>query len=101
VDFGPLRADVALSRLGEGGPWVQNLPTPRSGNVAGSWLGVVSSDFFVLAYPTRPGRVYTVEYKDDVDAVAWTSLPSREGSGLEQAVEQPLQARRFFRIFEE
>jgi hypothetical protein len=100
LTYGPQAPDTALSRLGCGGPWVASAPTPRMGNVTGLWRTLVLSNQFFLAFPTRPGRTYTVERKNDLSE-AWTALPPLNGLGLEQAVQTPLVPRRFFRVREE
>jgi hypothetical protein len=100
LSYGPQTADTALARLGCGGPWVASTPTPSAGNVSGSWRGLVQPGSFLLAFPTRAGRNYTVQYTSNLGG-AWTSLPSVRSVGLEQAVQMPLGVRRFFRVREE
>jgi hypothetical protein len=80
---------------------VRNVPTPRAANVVGPWQSLVQSNTFLLAYPTRAGSTYTVEYKDRLNASGWTALPPAPGIGLEQTVQQPLGASRFFRVREQ
>jgi hypothetical protein len=101
VTFGPQSNNVALARLGCGGPWVPNAPTPRAGNVPGPWRGLVRSNSFLLAYPTRLGANYTVEFKDNLNGGGWSPTPTAAGLGLEQTVEVPLGPRRFFRVREQ
>jgi hypothetical protein len=102
VAYGPQAQNVALSRLGCGGPWVSNIPTPRAGNVAGVWKAVVDGDSFLLAYPTLSGRRYIVEYNNTLRTNGWTPiLPSQQGLGAEQTIRQPLQSRRFYRVREQ
>lgn len=101
MTFGPLGTDTALARLGCGGPWVTGPPTPRLGNVAGIWRGLVISNEFLLAFPTRAGATYRVEQADAVDAAEWTPLPPMRSLGLELTVRQPLGPARFYRVREE
>jgi len=101
VDFGPQAQDIALARLGCAGPWVKSVPTPRAANVPGPWRALVQSNTFLLAYPTRAGSSYTVEFKDQLNAAGWTVLPAVQGIGLEQTVQQPLGPNRFYRVREQ
>jgi hypothetical protein len=93
--------NISWARLGCGGSWVPSTPTPREGNVSGSWRTLVRSNNFVLAFPTRAGANYTVQFKDDLKSVESTSLPAALGLGLEQIVEVPVGTTRFFRVREE
>ncbi len=99
--YGPQGPDTSLARLGCGGPWAPSLPTPRAANVAGPWRALVQSNSFLLAYPTRSGRTYTVEYNDHLGANDWIALPAQPGLGLEQTVQTPFGAQRFIRVREE
>jgi hypothetical protein len=101
IDFGPQKADTALARLGCAGPWLPSVPTPATGNVAGTFRGLVLSNDFLFAYPTQQGRTYRVEYKDRLNALGWTTLPPVVGNGLEQVVSQPVQPSRFYRVREQ
>ncbi len=101
VTYGPQSANSALARLGEGGPWITGAPTPRAGNVEGQWRSIVDPVNFLLAFPTRAGRTYTVQYRDELGGAPWVSLPPVRSVGIEQAVQTPLAARRFFRVREE
>jgi len=101
VSFGSQTQNVAWARMGCGGPWMASTPTPRAGNVAGAWRGIVRPDNFLFAYPTRAGANYTVEFKDDLNAPFWSTASTATGLGLEQVVEVPLGAQRFFRVREE
>lgn len=101
VTYGPQSANSALARLGQGGPWIPGAPTPRAGNVEGLWRSIVDPVNFLLAFPTRAGRTYTVQYRDDLGGAPWVSLPPVRSVGIEQAVQTPLAARRFFRVREE
>ena len=100
VRFGPQVENVAVARLGCGGPWVASTPTPRVSNVSGPWRGVVRANTFLLAFPTRLGASYTVEFKDNLKVTNWTPMPTSAGSGLEQTVEGPLGRQQFFRVRE-
>ena len=101
VTYGPQSANSALARLGQGGPWIVGSPTPRAGNVEGLWRSIVDPVNFLLAFPTRAGRTYTVQYRDELGGAPWVSLPPVRSVGIEQAVQSPLAARRFFRVREE
>jgi hypothetical protein len=100
VSFAAQASDVAYARLGRAGPWRKVPPTPRSLNVPGTWLGLVDpqTQTFTLAYPTVAGELYTVEYADSLNASSWTAAPTMIGDGLEQAIDQPLVGKRFFRV---
>ena len=101
MTYGPQLQDVAFSRLGCGGPWASNIPTPRGPNVAAAWKALVDSGTFVLAYPTRAGRSYIVEYNNSLSGTGWTQLPGVQGTGIEQTIRQPFQGRRFYRVREQ
>jgi hypothetical protein len=101
VSFGPQGTNVAWARLGCGGPWVTSTPTPRAANIASPWRGILRSNSFLFAFLTRSGANYTVEFKDDLNAPFWNPTPTTTGIGLEQTVEVPLGAQRFFRVREE
>jgi hypothetical protein len=100
VTFGTQANDVAWARLGCGGPWWSTTPTPGSNNVAGSWIGLVSSNRtdFSLVIPTTTNRTYTVEFTDSLDPAAWTALPAFAGDGIEQVVTRPMVDHRFYRV---
>ena len=101
MTYGLQSPDTAFARLGCAGPWLAGPPTPRLGNITTAWRSLVQSDNFLLGFPTRPGRTYTVQYKDDLGAGTWQSLAPVRGIGLEQTVQGPLGTRRFFRVREE
>jgi hypothetical protein len=101
LQFPSQPADTSLARLGCGGPWVASVPTPRAANVVGSYRTLVQSNTFLLAYPTQPGRTYTVEYKNSLTTPSWTPAPAAQGIGLEQTIQQPLTTNRFFRVREQ
>jgi hypothetical protein len=100
VAFGPQQTDVALARLGCGGPWRSTTPTPRTGNIAASWLGVPSADgsTFTLAFPTTTNGSYLVQFADSLSPLSWQSLPAIPGNGLEKTVTQPSVSQRFYRV---
>jgi len=101
VTYGPMPRNTALARLGASGPWVTTTPTPLAGNVAGIWQGVVDADAFILGFPTRPGRIYTVESKDVLTPAAWTTRQRTRGDGLEQTLRDQMGPKRFFRVRDE
>jgi hypothetical protein len=98
IVFGPQVNDVAYARLGCGGPWIKNIPTPRMGNVPGAWMGLVTNGIFTFAFPTTTNQIYVVEYADVVNAPAWIPLPPIPGDGIEKTVLQPLGGHRFYRV---
>jgi len=75
-------------------------PTPRMGNVRVPWRTVVQSNSFILAWPTRVGRSYTVESRNDLSQPGWQARPPVPSTGLEMSVQDLLGARRFFRVLE-
>jgi hypothetical protein len=99
VSFGRQTADTGLSRLGPGGVWVEGTPTPRSANVARQWRGVIKDNRFILAYPTRIGKTYVVEHKENLTD-SWTTMPPTAGTGIELTIDQPILTTRFFRVRE-
>ena len=100
LTYGPQTRNVALARLGRGGPWMPAVPTPRSGNLAVPWKSFLQTNAFTLAYPTRNDRTYIVEFTDNLGS-NWISLPPTRGLGVEQTITQSLQPRRFFRVREQ
>ena len=100
VGFGPQQTDMALARLGCGGPWQNSTPTPRAANVPGTWLGLVSSNraSFTFVFTTTTNATYIVEHTDSLNAPVWTPLPPVRGDGIEKTVTQPLAQRRFYRV---
>jgi hypothetical protein len=100
VTFGAQSNDVAWARLGCGGPWWTTTPTPGSNNVAGSWLGLVSSNRteFSLVFPTATNRTYTVEFTDSIGPSGWTALLPIAGDGIERVVTRPMADHRFYRV---
>ncbi len=100
IAFGAQQADVALARLGSGGPWRSTAPTPGACNVPGAWLGLVSANrnAFTLAFPTTTNATYVVEYAASPASPVWQSLPPIRGDGIEKVVTQPVANRRFYRV---
>jgi hypothetical protein len=99
VDFGAQTDDLSWARLGCSGEFRRTTPTPRSGNMVESWLGLVSPDrtLFTLVFPTQLSRRYTVEYTDSLGA-PWQTLAQYVGTGVEQLVYDETGARRFYRV---
>lgn len=86
-------------RHGDGYPWSANPPTPSDRNINGLYKSLVQSNTFPLAFPTRNDRTPIIQYADNL-GTHWVSLPPVSGLGVEQALTQPLQPRRFFRVRE-
>jgi hypothetical protein len=101
VTFGKQTQDVALARLGARGPWIPNTPTPRAGNVIGSWQSLVQSNTFILAFPTGLGRTYTVESKGSLNEGSWRQSAPATGTGVEMTVREALQPQLFLRVREQ
>ncbi len=101
IVFGPQSNDVAYARLGCGGPWINNTPTPRAENVPGAWMGLVQTNgTFTFAFRTTLGKTYVVEQADSVNAPSWTALAPIPGDGIEKTLTQPLGRQRFYRVRE-
>ena len=100
INFGSQDYDTALARIGAGGAWRTQLPTPRAPNVPGTWLGLVSANVteFTLVFPTTTNATYVVEHAGSLNAPAWTPLPPIPGDGLERRVTQPVSQERFYRV---
>jgi hypothetical protein len=98
LTYGAMPRNTALARLGCGGPWVSNTPTPRAANVAGAWKGLVDGSSFLFAYPTMPGHTYTVESSDALTPPNWGPRQQTSGNGVEQTLREPLAPKRFFRV---
>jgi hypothetical protein len=99
VVFGAQTNDVAWARLGRSGTWRRSVPTPRTANVPGTWLGLVETNgAFTLAFPTSPNVAYTIEQTDSLNPPGWTPLPAVQGDGLEKVITQPMTHHRFFRV---
>jgi len=58
---------------------------------------------FVLSFETQPGKTYTLEYTDSLNAPNWQSLPSVAGNGSIRTVTTPAgdSGERFYRVREE
>jgi hypothetical protein len=101
VTFAAQAADRALARLGSGGPWNLQTPTPEAPNVPGSWTGVWSPDrtLFTFVFPTAIGAQYIVEHADSLTSPTWTAWPAMAGNGLEQTVDHAAAtSEQFFRV---
>ena len=100
ISFGPQQTDIALARVGCGGPWQSIAATPNSPNTPGGWLGLVSTNHttFTFVFATTTNATYIVEYTDSLNTPAWTGLAPVRGDGTEKSVTQPLGQRRFYRV---
>lgn len=102
VAYGAMPRNTALARLGGGGPWVANIPTPLAPNVAGTWQSLIDSGSFLLAFPTQLGHTYTVESQNALSQTGeWTRRMQRPGNGLEQTIRENLVPQRYFRVREQ
>ncbi|HUR44521.1 MAG TPA: hypothetical protein VMZ27_01500, partial [Candidatus Saccharimonadales bacterium] len=91
--------DVALARLGVGGPWRATTPTPGTANIARTWDALLQPDgTIILGFPTLTGSSYVVEYKDDLKTGPWSSMAPMAGDGIEKTITEPLESRRFYRV---
>ncbi len=98
VSYGPQTRDVALSRLGKGGPLVANQPTPRAGNVTGPWQAFRTPTGVVFAFSTRAGTVTTIEGKATLEDENWTVIQSESSVGVEAILPDSLQPTLFLRV---
>jgi hypothetical protein len=98
--YGPQVADVALSRLGPGGLFVANTPTPRSVNVVGPWQAFKTPSFIHFAFPTRAGSTYVVEGKASLDDPDWIQISEQTSVGAELVVSDTMQPSLFLRVRE-
>jgi hypothetical protein len=99
VKFGAQGRDKAWARLGVSGPWRSAEPTPALPNLVNTWAGLPQPDgTFTFGYSTQPGFRFTVEFADAIDSSTWVALPSVVGTGAEQSVTQPMNAKRFYRV---
>jgi hypothetical protein len=99
VAFGPQVTDVALARLGAGGPWRKTTPTPGTGNIARAWDALVQTNGYItIGFPSASGFSYVVEYKDQLIGGSWTSMPPIRGDGIEKTITEPIESRRFYRV---
>ena len=103
VAFGPQNTNAAFARIGCGGPWRTQAPTPRGQNVPGNWLGFVSTKpgRFTLAFPTERDKSYLVEYTDSLFPPQWTALPPVPGDGIEKTITQLIKKQRYYRVSSE
>jgi len=59
----------------------------------------VSAGNLVLYFGTQPGFNYTVQWKTDLTAAAWTALSTVAGDGTTKSLSDPMTgARRFYRL---
>jgi len=60
----------------------------------------ISNNLFYADVPTRPGRVYALEFKAALGDNLWTSLPLTAGSGnpLRLLDPTPVTGQRFYRV---
>jgi hypothetical protein len=99
VQFPSLLPDEAYARLGAGGNWRKTTPTPRSCNVATSWIGLVEPNRVAFAFPTVTNITYTVEQTPALDPpILWTCRQTVSGDGIEHVISEPLGASGFFRV---
>jgi hypothetical protein len=97
--FGPQVTDVALARLGAGGPWRKTTPTPGTGNVARTWDALVQTNGYItIGFPSASRSSYVVEYKDQLIGGPWTSMSPIRGDGIEKTITEAIESRRFYRV---
>ena len=100
VRYGPQVADQALTRMGPGGIFVANTPTPRTGNVVGPWQVFKSAAFLVFAFPTTAGTTYVVEGKASLEDPEWTQVAEETSVGAELVIYDTMQPSLFLRVRE-
>ena len=113
VDFGPQSENVSQGRWPDGGTdiYFMSTPTPRAPNVIPTnpppaiqiLLADASPDgYFALTWRAEAGKLYRVEYKDDIGASNWVGLPGEifsYGDTASKADPQPLIGSvRFYRV---
>ena len=98
--YGPQVADVALSRLGPGGVFVANTPTPRTVNVVGPWQAFKTPIYVHFAFPTRAGATYGVEYKVSLDDPEWMLVTEETSVGAELVITDTMQSSVYLRVYE-
>jgi hypothetical protein len=99
VQFPSLLPDEAYARLGAGGNWRKSTPTPRSCNVATSWIGLLESNRVSFAFATVTNVTYAIEHTTGLEPpVHWTNKQTIPGDGIEHVVSEPLANTGFFRI---
>ena len=62
---------------------------------------VTGPDSFLLAFPTRAGRSYTIEFRNRLGGGAWVPFSTVRSVGLEQTLQWPLLPSAYFRVREE
>jgi hypothetical protein len=79
--FGMQTNNVSEGRWPDGAAerYFMTLPTPRGPNIIPAsapilHLSIGPSNLVTLAWPAQPGRSYRVQFKDDLDAAAWSDL---------------------------
>ncbi len=92
----PLAAAPRGSRFSiQGGFWIWPAPTIFAPMKVGN--------SFLVSFQTEPGRTYTVQYVDSLEALNWHNLPSVAGDGTTKTVTDsaPNVPQRFYRLFEQ
>jgi len=100
IRYGAQITDQSLSRIGRGGPLLPNIPTPRTGNVAGPWQAFPCPPGILFAFPTSAGKTYTVEGKAALDDSDWITVQEETSVGAELVVQDTLQPSLFLRVRE-
>ena len=111
VTFGPQTNDVSQGRWPDGGSnvYYMNTPTPRGANVIPgnppSEIRILSAAVngdgdIVITWSAESGKTYRVQYKDDLDAPAWTDLGDVPANGPLASAADVIGAasQRFYRI---
>jgi hypothetical protein len=84
--------------------WATDPILPGLGNIVAApypnivLTGSASGPTFSLSFSSVTGYNYTVQYKNNVNDAAWTTLTTRSGTGSTITVTDPLGARRFYRV---
>jgi hypothetical protein len=98
VNYGAQDEDVAFARMGCGGSWLKTAPTPATQNVTNGWRAFVENNRFTLVFPTTTNNSYRVESTDSLTPPSWIPQAPAAGTGIERAVVQPMEPKRFFRV---
>jgi hypothetical protein len=110
VTFGPQTEDVSAGRYPDGSANIVPMPgtvSPRAANfLAGSHPPITFGGWaheggaLTLRWNTQAGRLYTIEFTDDLSAPAWTSIWAAAASGPSLSFTNftTNSAQRFFRI---
>jgi hypothetical protein len=83
ITFGSQTNDISEGRWPDGGSSVYYMrtPTPRAANALSAGVVHLNSIVFsapnlvTLTWQAEPGRIYRVQYKNDLGEAEWTSLP--------------------------